>query len=175
MIFQGNGTATEQRAIGAMMQRAEKRLTFLQSTGEERAKLVAEQRRESEAAMELVKRMQEPPVVDPDAPTVTVLDFDKTATYGQPMHFKVVITGSVPVREVLVDLSRTPMGGSVISAPSFGSMPPSRTTDVRAFTEFTIVPKCTGNCVVGVQVKDEQGRTARWVAGTVVVKPADVK
>ncbi len=78
--------------VAAAIRRAEYRLRFLQSTGEERAKLVAEEKR----MMETMNRMREPPVIDPDAPTVTVVDFDKTATYDQPMHFRVIVTGSVP-------------------------------------------------------------------------------
>lgn len=174
-VFQGNGTPTEQRAIGAMMQRAEKRLTFLQSTGDERAKLEAEARGR---AVETLKRMEEPPVIDPDAPTVTVVEFDKTATYDQPMHFRVIVTGSVPVPRLSVALRRieTPETRAFfLSSPTSGSNSSSKVADARTLTDFTIIPKCKGNCDISVRVTDEQGRSARWIAGTVVVKPQDIR
>jgi hypothetical protein len=64
--------------------------------------LVAEEKR----MMETMNRMHEPPVIDPDAPTVTVVDFDKTAQEGadenrqldDPVHGSIVCAppGTVP-------------------------------------------------------------------------------
>jgi hypothetical protein len=125
-----------------------------------------------------MKRLREPPVIDPDAPTVTVVDFDKTATYDQPMHFRVIVTGSIPVPTLTVALRRieSPETRAFhLSSPTGGFNSSSKVADARTLTDFTILPKCMGNCDISLLVKDEQGRVARWVAGTVVVKPADVK
>jgi beta-lactamase regulating signal transducer with metallopeptidase domain len=122
-------------------------------------------------AMEEMQRLRKPPVIDPDAPTVTVTDFDKTATYDQPMHFRVVVTGSAPVPKFTVALRRIEVPESLAfflttqASPGFSP----QTTDARTLTDFTIIPKCMGNCDISVSVTDEQGRTARWIAGTVVV------
>lgn len=122
---------------------------------------------------------REAPVIDPGAPTVTVLDFDKTVTAGKPMHFRVSVTGSVPVPTLMVALGRPPGTartsgiGGVTASPTFGMNSSSKVADARTLTDFTINVSnlMTGDWVISIVATDAEGHTSEWVVGTVVVQP----